>query len=97
MTVLKWLGSLNGEEDLLGYTADAKVFSISKRGIACVDLHLAEFGSNTANGVELINTIDVRDRLAAYQQAFQNLRSAVHLATDLDSLKSAIVNALAGV
>lgn len=84
-------------EDYCWIHSNNKVASISKRGIACVDLHLAEFGSNTANGVELINTIDVRDRLAAYQQAFQNLRSAVHSATDLDSLKSAIVNALAGV
>ena len=87
----------DSNEDYCWIHSNNKVASINKRGIACIDLHLAEFSDNTINGVELVNTIDVRERLAAYQLALQNLRSSVSGATDLDSLKTAIINALAGV
>ena len=84
-------------EDYCWIHNDNKVVSINKNGVASNNLYLTEFLPNSINGVELNNTIDVREKLEIYQQAFHNLRSSVHSATDLDSLKTAIVNALAGV
>ena len=87
----------NSNEDYCWLHGTNKVASINQNGIACSDLKLTEFYPNTLDGVNLYNTIDVRERLNTYKSAFTNLRTAVQNATDFDTLKSAIVTALAGV
>ena len=74
-----------------------KVFSITKDGPACSQLYLADFGETTDSGRELRNKIDVRDRLATYQTAFESLRQSVSSANDFDELKANILSALANV
>ena len=84
------------KEDFCWVYADTnKVFSITKDGPACSQLYLADFGTNDVNGRVLHNKIDVRDRLATYQSAFETMRQGVTDATDFDSLKANILTALA--
>ena len=84
------------KEDFCWVYADTnKVFSITKDGPACSQLYLADFGTNDVNGRRLHNKIDVRDRLAKYQSAFETMRQGVTDATDFDSLKANILTALA--
>ena len=83
-------------EDYCWIYNGTKTASISKDGIACTQLTLGSFNTNV-DGVSVYNTIDVRDQLEKYQTAFTTLRGSVSNANDFESLKSAIVTALAGV
>ena len=79
------------------HSANGKVVSIDKTGLAATNLYLATFGTNTTNGRVLTSTIDVGARLATYQTALTNLRTNAASATTVDELKTAIANALANV
>ena len=74
-----------------------KVFSITKDGPACSTLLVGDFGDNTSDGRVLHNQIDLKDRLVAYQDAFEKMRQGVSSACDFDSLKLNISIALANV
>jgi len=76
------------------YNDTNKVFSITKDGPACSQLILGDFYENDANGRVMINKIDVRSRLQAYEKTFKKLKKDVSTATDFDSLKSILVQAL---
>ena len=73
------------------------MFSITKEGPACSSLILGDFQQNDANGRRVINKIDVRDRLTAYQTAFAQMKVKVQQATDFDSLKAGILTSLNGI
>ena len=79
------------------YNDSNKVFSITKEGPACSQLYIGDFSPNGDNGRVIHNKIDVRDRLTAYQSAFQQIREAVSSSTDFDSLKAGLLTALANV
>lgn len=79
------------------YNDNTKVFSITKEGPACSSLILGDFQQNDANGRRVINKIDVRDRLTAYQNAFAQMKVKVQQATDFDSLKAGILTSLNGI
>lgn len=79
------------------YNDSNKVFSITKEGPACSQLYIGDFGTNNNNGRVIHNKIDVRDRLTAYQSAFEQVRQAVSSSTDFDSLKAGLLTALANV
>lgn len=86
------------EEDFAWiYNDNTKVFSITKEGPACSSLILGDFQQNDANGRRVINKIDVRDRLTAYQNAFAQMKVKVQQATDFDSLKAGILTSLNGI
>lgn len=87
----------NSNEDFCWISAGNKVASIDRNGIAAKQLLISGFQPNTSQGRATVNTIDVGDRLAKYQTAFENIRSAVATSTDFDSLKSSLLNALATV
>ena len=88
----------NAEEDFAWiYNDNTKVFSITKEGPACSSLILGDFQQNDANGRRVINKIDVRDRLTAYQNAFAQMKAKVQQATDFDSLKAGILTSLNGI
>ena len=87
-----------GEEDFAWVHADnGKVFSISKDGPACSQLHIGTFGNNTQDGRVVTNTIEVGEELRKYKQAFTDIRSAVNSSTDFDSLKTNLLQALSGL
>ena len=79
------------------YNDTNKVFSITKEGPACSQLYIGDFGTNGNNGRVIHNKIDVKDRLTAYQSAFEQMRQAVSSSTDYDSLKAGLLTALANV
>ena len=86
------------EEDFAWiYNDNTKVFSITKEGPACSSLILGDFQQNDANGRRVINKIDVRDRLTAYENAFAQMKAQVQQATDFDSLKAGILTSLNGI
>jgi len=88
----------SSEEDFCWvYNNTNKVFSITKDGPACSTLYLADIDSNTTNGRQLSNKIDVKDRLVKYQSAFEQMRQGVANSTDFASLKAAILSSLASV
>ena len=87
-----------GEEDFAWIHGDAgKVFSISKDGPACSQLHIGNFGTNTADGRVINNRIEVGERLRKYDQVFTDIRVAVNDSTDFDSLKTNLLQALSGL
>lgn len=87
-----------GHEDFCWIHADTgKQLSVSKDGVVCKDLYIADFTSNDDQGLRVLNTIDVKDRLQRYQSAFEHLRQGVFEATDFESLKANIISALANV
>ena len=79
------------------YNDSSKVFSITKDGPACSQLFLSQFGSNDANGRTLVNTIEVGEQLAKYQNTFEQIRSAVSTSSDYDSLKTNLLQVLSQV
>ena len=95
MFELAWEFSSN--EDYCWIHDADKVVSINKNGIACTELKLTGFNPNGAGGVNLINTINVREKLTMYQDLFAQLKVAVADSSDYESLKTALLQALAGV
>ena len=74
-----------------------KVFSITQDGPACSTLILGDIGDNTEQGRTIHNKIDLRERLATYQEAFEEMRQGVATSTDFDSLKASLITALGSV
>ena len=88
----------NSDEDFCWiYNDSNKVFSITKDGPACSTLLLGDIQSGSDNQRVITNKIDVKDRLEAYQTAFEAMRQGVSNASDFDSLKLNILVALANV
>ena len=85
------------DEDYCWIHNGNKVASINKNSVACTELQLVSFAPNGENGVLFNNTIDVRERLNAYQTALVGVRNAVNQSTDFESLKSNLLSALTGV
>ena len=79
------------------YGDSSKVFSITKDGPACSQLHLANFQQNSTDGRVLTNTIEVGETLRKYQLTFESIRQSVANSTDFDSLKANLTSALASV
>ena len=76
------------------YNDTNKVFSVTKDGPACSTLYVGDIGDNNANGRVIHNKIDVKERLIAYQNAFEELRQGVFNADNFDELKASIYSAL---
>jgi hypothetical protein len=90
--------NFSSNEDFCWVYGDSnKVFSITKDGPACSQLHLANFQQNTTDGRVLTNTIEVGETLRKYQLAFESIRQGVANSTDFDSLKANLTSALASV
>ena len=85
------------EEFAWVYNDSTKVFSITKDGPACSKLYLGNFRQNDSNGRSLINTIEVGEQLAKYQNTFEQVRSAVSTSSDYESLKTNLLQALSQV
>ena len=92
---LAW--NFDGDEDFCWiYNDNNTVFSITKDGPACSTLIFGDISrSNTGRIIQ--NKIDAKERLNAYQTAFENVRQGVFEATDFESLKTNILSALASV
>ena len=90
--------TFDGNEDFCWIFNDTeKVFSVDRNGPAAETLILGDFGSNDNRGRTIHNKIDVRDRLEAYQTAFEQMRQGVANANDFDELKSSLLTVLASV
>ena len=76
------------------HTDAGKVFSISEDGPACEKLLIGSFGNNTGAGRNIGNYIEVGERLRTYQDTFEAIRTAVNQATDFDSLKTRLLEAV---
>ena len=88
----------DGEEDFAWIYADTnKVFSVTKDGPACSQLHIGTFQENTANGRYLVNRIEVGEELRNYKQTFADIKQAVLASTDFNSLKTGLAQALSNV
>ena len=86
------------EEDFCWIFNDReKVFSITKDGPACSTLLLGDIAENTEQGRRINNKIDLRERLVAYQEAFEEMRQGIATSTDFDSLKASLLTALGSV
>ena len=85
-------------EDFAWVYADTdKVFSITKDGPACSQLHIGTFRENTTNGRDLINTIEVGQTLRDHKQIFADLRQVISDSSDYASLKSGMLQVLQNV
>lgn len=83
------------EEDFCWIFNDReKVFSITKDGPACSTLILGDISDNTEYGRVIHNKIDLKERLAVYQEAFETMRQGIATSTDFDSLKTSLLTAL---
>ena len=88
----------DSEEDFCWIFNDReKVFSITKDGPACSTLILGDIADNTECGRVIHNKIDLREKLAAYQKAFEEMRQGISTSTDFDSLKASLLSALSNV
>ena len=85
------------EEFAWMHNDSTKVFSITKDGPACSKLYLGQFRQNDSNGRSIANTIEVGEQLVKYQNAFEQIRSAVSTSSDFDSLKAGLLLALSQV
>lgn len=79
------------------YNDNNKVFSITKDGPACSQLHIGDFSQNDANGRVITNTIEVKSKLESYQLGFQRILSAAQSANTFDEFKGYLINTLAGI
>ena len=87
--------NFSGNEDFAWvYNDDSKVFSISKNGPACSQLHIGTFNANTSSGRQLQNTIEVGATLRNHTAKFASIKTAVERSTDFDTLKSNLIQAL---
>ncbi len=87
--------AFNSNEDFCWvYNDTNKVFSITKDGPACSQLYIGDIRVDNSNGRQILNKIDVKDRLIKYQSAFASLRQGVANATDFDELKANILLSL---
>ena len=90
--------NFDGNEDFAWVYADTnKVFSVTKDGPACSQLHIGTFNENTADGRVLINRMEVGAELRNYKQTFADIKQAVLTSTDFDSLKTGLLQALSNV
>lgn len=81
-----WIDGTNGKQ-----------LRIDKDGVVAKNLTIGVMQRN-GNGDELImNKIDVKERLEAYQTAFTGLRSALNSSSDFDEFKQSALIALAGL
>ena len=93
---LAW--NFEGDEDFCWiYNDTSKVFSITKDGPACSSLVIGDIDADNTSGRVIHNKIDVKERLVAYQQVFEDIRQGVSNATDFDTLKANILSALVNV
>jgi hypothetical protein len=79
------------------YRDTNKVFSITKDGPACSQLHIGTFRENDANGRSLTNKIEVGQTLRNHSQVFIDLRQAISDSSDYASLKSGLLQVLQNV
>ena len=80
------------------YADNNKVFSITKDGPACSQLHIGNFGENTMDGGRYItNTIEVGQTLRDHKQVFADLRQVISDSSDYASLKSGMLQVLQNV
>ena len=90
--------NFDGNEDFAWVYADTnKVFSVTKDGPACSQLHIGTFNENTTDGRVLINRMEVGAELRNYKQTFADIKQAVMTSTDFDSLKTGLIQALSNV
>ena len=90
--------NFDGNEDFAWVYADTnKVFSVTKDGPACSQLHIGTFDENTTDGRVLINRMEVGAELRNYKQTFADIKQAVLTSTDFDSLKTGLLQALSNV
>ena len=87
----------NSDEDFCWKHGNDKVFSITKDGPVCRNLTLGSFQPNSINGAVVLNKIDVKERITAYETALQGIRSALNSATDFETFKAQALTALTGV
>ena len=74
-----------------------KQLRIDKDEVVIKNLSLGSF-TKDANGNDVINNkIDVKGRLAAYQTAFENIRTALNNSASFDDFKTAALIAIAGI
>ena len=93
---LAW--DFSGDEDFAWvYNDTNKVFSITKDGPACSQLHIGTFRENDANGRSLTNKIEVGQMLRDHHQVFADLRQAISDSNDYASLKSGMLQILQNV
>ena len=74
-----------------------KAVSINHHGLTAKEISLVDYLPNTQNGVEILNKIDLRERVRAYDLAFSSMSVALAAATDFDSLRTSLLTAIAGV
>ena len=90
--------NFDSDEDFAWVYSDTdKVFSITKDGPACSQLHIGTFRENTTNGRDLINTIEVGQTLRDHNQIFADLRQVISDSSDYASLKSGMLQVLQNV
>ena len=90
--------NFDADEDFAWVYADTnQVFSITKDGPACSQLHIGTFRENTTNGRDLINTIEVGQTLRDHKQVFADLRQVISDSSDYASLKSGMLQVLQNV
>ena len=87
-----------GEEDFAWIHNDStKVFSVNKEGPACSKLYMGDFRDNDSNGRSLRNKIEVGDMLRKHHQALTSIKTLANTATDFETLKVGLQQALTNI
>ena len=88
---------LDGAAEFAVRSTAGKQLSVSDHGVIAKHLMLADFNANGSNGVEVLNKIDVKERLEDYQQAFEGMRHALATAASFDEFKAELTPLLSGL
>ena len=92
---LAW--QFDSKEDYCWRTGNKKVVSITADGLTTKNLILAEFVENTVDGPEVVNKIDVAERLTTLKGKLDDLRAAIYTSEDFEEFKVKAREALTGI
>ena len=92
---LAW--QFDSKEDYCWRAGNKKVVSITADGLTTKNLILAEFVENTVDGPEVVNKIDVAERLTTLKGKLDDLRAAIYTSEDFEEFKVKAREALTGI
>ncbi len=88
MTTPRQFGfNTTGKQEIAVVNDGIKQLSVTKNGLYTNQLKLVDFHENSSDGLVVSNTIDIRERLVKYQQAFESMRQSVVLSETFDEFK----------
>jgi len=87
----------SGNENFSWIGANGKIANIDKDALTAKSLVIGDFVRSAQGDQMILNKIDVKERLSAYQTALQGVKQALNSSTTFEEFKAAALTSLAGV